>query len=193
VIEALRNEVSAQRGKAISPDAAAQMHLACDIIRPMLGVVPDPDFDISIEPKIRSLTPGGSATYAVRTRGRATSVSLRLGALPPGVVGTFDRQLLHAGETAQLTVTALPDVPAWASGPFVVGASSTASLRGASARLDITPVAAGADRQPAQSGAVQTSAEAQVATGCTSTGNSWGALISLAAIALATRRRRRRN
>jgi hypothetical protein len=186
VIEALRNEVSAQMAKAISLEAGAQMHLACDIIRPMLGIVPDPDFQISIEPATQSLAPGADATFAVRTKGRATAISLRLGALPPGVIGTLERQAVRAGETTQLTVTALPDVPAWASGQFVIGASSAGSLQATSARLEISPAAGGTN--PA---AVQSGAETPLAAGCTSSGSTWDALIAVAAIALASRRRKR--
>jgi hypothetical protein len=141
VLEALRNEVSAQMGKAIPVAAGAQMHEACDIIRPMLGVIPDPDFQISLEPKMQPLAPGASAVYAVRTSGNAAGISLRLGALPAGVSGAFDRPGLRAGETARLTLTALSDAPPWASGAFEITGSSAASLWAASAGLEITPVA----------------------------------------------------
>jgi hypothetical protein len=141
VLEALRNEVSGQMGKAIPVAAGSQMQEACDIIRPMLGVIPDPDFQISLEPRTQPLAPGGSAVYAVRTSGRAAGISLRLGALPAGVSGAFDRPVLRAGETARLTLTALSDAPPWASGAFEITGSSAASLWAASAGLEITPVA----------------------------------------------------
>jgi len=141
VVEALRNEVSAQMGKAISPAAGAQMHEACDIIRPMLGVIPDPDFQLSLEPKSQSLAPGASAEFAVHTSGRASGISLRLGSLPAGISGAFDRPLLRPGDTARLTLTASPDVPAWASGAFAITGSSAASLQAAGAEVEITPVA----------------------------------------------------
>ena len=141
VLEALRNEVSAQMGKAIATAEGAQMHEACDIIRPMLGMIPDPDFQLSLEPKSQPLAPGASADYAVRTSGSASGISLRLGALPVGISGTLDRTLLRPGETARLTVTASSDVPPWASGAFSVTGSSAASVQAAAAEVEITPVA----------------------------------------------------
>jgi hypothetical protein len=160
-------------------------------------------FQISLAPKTQPLAPGGSAVYAVRTSGRAAGISLRLGALPAGVSGAFDRPVLRAGETARLTLTALSDAPPGlttafsqttleAGGGVVLTLSAERSARRGSFTIDVNGSSAAARVSfPIQVHVVDGGESPQPTGGCTSATAAWEAMIAAAAVALVSRRRRR--
>jgi uncharacterized membrane protein len=74
-----------------------------------LTVTAAPDFSLSSSPTTRTVTQGGSASYALtitRTNGFADSVTMSAGGLPTGATATFSPNPATSTTTLQITTTA---------------------------------------------------------------------------------------
>jgi len=74
-----------------------------------------PDFELSISPSTRTISPGGSAEYTVslvRAGGFASSVALSISGLPDEADGFFDPESIRGSENSELTVDTTSDIAA---------------------------------------------------------------------------------
>ncbi|HEX8560716.1 MAG TPA: PQQ-dependent sugar dehydrogenase [Pyrinomonadaceae bacterium] len=106
---------------------------------------PAPDFQLTVTPSSRAITPGATASYDVTVTplgGFAGAVTLGLSGLPPNAVSSFDPAALQldgsSPRTAALTVTAAANTPAGASA-LDVSATAGQLTRTARATLNVVP------------------------------------------------------
>jgi len=74
-----------------------------------------PDFELSISPNTRTISPGDFAEYNVsliRTGGFASSVALSTSGLPDEADGFFDPESIRGSETSELTIDTTSDIGA---------------------------------------------------------------------------------
>jgi len=80
-----------------------------------VSVTEAPDFQLSISPTTRTISPGDSAEYTVsliRTGGFASSVALSISGLPDEADGFFDPESIRGSETSELTIDTTSDIAA---------------------------------------------------------------------------------
>jgi len=80
-----------------------------------VSVTEAPDFELSISPSTRTISPGDYAEYTVsliRTGGFASSVALSISGLPDEADGFFDAESIRGSETSELTIDTTSDIGA---------------------------------------------------------------------------------
>jgi len=80
-----------------------------------VSVTEAPDFELSISPSTRTISPGDYAEYNVsliRTGGFASSVALSISGLPAEADGFFDPESIRGSETSALTIDTTSDIGA---------------------------------------------------------------------------------
>ena len=80
-----------------------------------VSVTEAPDFELSISPSTRTISPGDYAEYTVsliRTGGFASSVALSISGLPDESDGFFDPESIRGSETSELTIDTTSDIGA---------------------------------------------------------------------------------
>jgi hypothetical protein len=97
---------------------------------PTCGGVTTNDFSITPNPTSRSITAGGSTTYAINTAvtsGAAQSINLSIAGLPTGVTGTFSPATITAGGSSTLTVNSATTAAAATSNLMITGTGASAT------------------------------------------------------------------
>jgi len=105
-----------------------------------VSVAQAPDFQLSISPTTRAISPGGSAKYnvsLVRTGGFASSVALGISGLPDEADGSFDPESIRGSETSELTIDTTFDVGA-GDYTFTVTGSGGGRTRTETAKLVVS-------------------------------------------------------
>jgi len=80
-----------------------------------VSVTEAPDFELSISPSTRTISPGDYAEYTVsliRTGGFASSVALSISGLPDEADGFFDPESIRGSENSELTIDTTSDIGA---------------------------------------------------------------------------------
>jgi len=107
-----------------------------------VSVTEAPDFELSISPSTRTISPGGSAEYTVsliRTGGFASSVALSISGLPDEADGFFDPESIRGSETSELTIDTTSDI-AGGNYTFTVTGSGGGKTRTKTAKLVVSVV-----------------------------------------------------
>lgn len=96
------------------------------------------DFSLTVDPAARTIQPGETASYAIRTAftGSPGPISLDAENIPAGAVVQFNPATVNPGDTATMTVATLPDTPEGTSDITVTGMAGSVT-RSAKARLTI--------------------------------------------------------
>ena len=99
------------------------------------------DFSLTVDPAARTIQPGETATFAVRTSATGSPGPIALDAenIPPGAVVQFNPATVSPGQTATMTVATLPDTPEGTSDITVTGTAG-ALTKSAVAKLTIGDV-----------------------------------------------------
>jgi len=107
-----------------------------------VSVAQAPDFQLSVSPTTRAISPGGSAKYnvsLVRTGGFASSVALGISGLPDEADGFFDPESIRGSETSELRIDTTFDVGA-GDYTFTVRGSGGGRTRTETAKLVVSVV-----------------------------------------------------
>jgi hypothetical protein len=102
-----------------------------------VSVTEAPDFELSISPTTRTISPGDSAEYnvsLVRTGGFASYVALSISGLPDEADGFFDPESIKGSETSELTIDTTSDLGA-GTYTFTVTGTGGGKTRTKSAKL----------------------------------------------------------
>ncbi len=112
---------------------------------------PKDDFTLDVTPRNATLNPGGSANFLIETSvlsGTARSIALVASGLPNGVTANFVPPTITAGQTSQLTLTALANVRAAAAQVIVTGTAPGAEHTAGIALIVLGTTAASAATAP---------------------------------------------
>jgi len=107
-----------------------------------VSVMEAPDFEISISPSTKTISPGDSAEYTVsliRTGGFASSVALSISGLPDEADGSFDPISIRGSETSELTIDTTSDISA-EEYTFTVKGTGGGKTRTENAKLAVSVV-----------------------------------------------------
>jgi len=101
-----------------------------------------PDFELSISPSTKTISPGDSAEYTVsliRTGGFASSVALSISGLPDEADGFFDPESIRGSETSELSIDTTSDIGA-GNYTFTVTGTGGGKSRTKTAKLAVSVV-----------------------------------------------------
>jgi len=107
-----------------------------------VSVTEAPDFELSISPTTRTISPGDSAEYnvsLVRTGGFASSVALSISGLPDEADGFFDPESIKGSETSELNIDTTSDLGA-GTYTFTVTGTGGGKTRTKTAKLVVSSV-----------------------------------------------------
>jgi len=107
-----------------------------------VSVTEAPDFQLSISPSTRTISPGDSTEYTVsliRTGGFASSVALSISGLPDEADGFFDPESIRGSETSELTIDTTSDI-AGGNYTFTVTGTGGGKTRTKTAKLVVSVV-----------------------------------------------------
>ncbi|MEV6244036.1 glycosyl hydrolase family 28 protein [Lentzea sp. NPDC051838] len=96
------------------------------------------DFSLTVDPAARTIQPGETASYAIRTAatGSPGPIALDASNVPPGTVVQFNPATVNPGDTSVMTVATLPDTPEGTSDITVTGTAGSIT-KSATAKLTI--------------------------------------------------------
>ena len=105
-----------------------------------VSVTETPDFELSISPNVRTISPGDSAVYTLslmRTGGFAASVTLSISGLPDQADGFLDPESIKGSETSELTIDTTSDIGV-GNYTFTVTGTGGGKTRTETAKLEVS-------------------------------------------------------